>query len=139
MDQNDLVGDFSSSLRSAADENSRFASDTIQLLTGAVITEVEPRDFHENNSGMTIIDVRTHDEWKRDGRIAGARLVPIGDEFEARVRELDPLAPYLFTCRSGGRSARAARIAQDLGFRRIHNLSGGMLRWIEHRLPIVRG
>ena len=79
---------------------------------------------------MTIIDVRRPDEFNDElGHIDGAQLMCLQDNFEFRVRQLDKEKKYLFVCRSGGRSARAARLAVAHGIQQVYNLEGGMLAW----------
>ena len=41
-------------------------------------------------------------------------------------------------CKMGGRSAKAVKLLQDAGFRKVHNLSGGIDRWaaeIDPKMP----
>jgi sulfur-carrier protein adenylyltransferase/sulfurtransferase len=40
-------------------------------------------------------------------------------------------------CRSGARSARAIGILKQAGFRKLTNLSGGILRWADDVDPSV--
>jgi adenylyltransferase/sulfurtransferase len=40
-------------------------------------------------------------------------------------------------CKTGVRSAKAVKQLQDAGFRRVWNLSGGILRWAEEIDPTV--
>lgn len=44
---------------------------------------------------------------------------------------------YLY-CRTGNKSAKAAAILDSLGFKKIINLDGGVERWKEAGLPLVR-
>ena len=45
---------------------------------------------------------------------------------------------YLFACRRGGRSAKAARIGQMMSFTKGYNMERGMLKWKDHDLPAFR-
>jgi len=58
--------------------------------------------------------------------------------FKQKLISLNKDAQYLFVCRSGGRSSKAARIAQTIGFPHIFNLDGGMLAWDKCQLPVAR-
>ncbi len=62
------------------------------------------------------------------GHIAGARLVPLG-ELAQRAGRADKDRPVVAVCRSGARSAQAAAILHKMGFDKVANLAGGMLRW----------
>jgi sulfur dioxygenase len=46
-----------------------------------------------------------------------------------RAGELDSNLPVVTVCRSGARSAQAVAHLTKVGFKKIANLSGGMLRW----------
>lgn len=82
-------------------------------------------------NGALILDVREPDEWS-EGHIAGATHTPLGD--------LDPQtvprdAPVVAVCRSGNRSAKAARLLVDSGHD-VVNMAGGMKAWQDAGLPI---
>jgi methyl-accepting chemotaxis protein/rhodanese-related sulfurtransferase len=106
---------------------SKLLADAMGVVTGNKITDVSPSaDF----TNMKIIDVRRKDEFNGElGHIAGAELICLQDNFEARIDHLNKNEPHLFVCRSGGRSARAARIALAHGFKHVYNMEGGMLAW----------
>jgi rhodanese-related sulfurtransferase len=42
---------------------------------------------------------------------------------------MDKALPTVLVCRSGGRSAQGVVILKRLGFSRVANLAGGMIRW----------
>ena len=86
------------------------------------------------------IDVRRQDEYFGElGHIEGADLATLGDDLKVHLQDLDKDKDYLFVCRSGGRSARAARVAQLSGFKSVFNMKGGMLEWNAKSLPISKG
>lgn len=119
-----------------AEDNSGAVADLIGLVTGARVDNIPPRVAAQFIGRFRIIDVRRKDEWNGDvGHIDGATLITIGDGFRERLKALPARSGYLFVCRSGGRSARAARIALELGFTGIFNLDGGMLAWVKAGLP----
>lgn len=72
-----------------------------------------------------VVDVRTAQEWGT-GHIAGAAHIPV-DELEKRLGELKrDGTPVHFVCAGGQRSAAAAEIVANRGFRNVFNVSGGM-------------
>jgi rhodanese-related sulfurtransferase len=85
---------------------------------------------------LQIVDVREPGEW-RDGHIAGAAHIPLGD-LGARHAELDPQRPIVMVCRSGNRSAHATRALITAGYADVANLTGGMLAWARAGLPVER-
>ena len=82
-----------------------------------------------------LVDVREPHEWAI-ARIPGARLIPLG-ELERRLGELDASREIVVHCRSGARSAKAARLLAARGFGRVLNLAGGIARWSEEVDPTV--
>jgi rhodanese-related sulfurtransferase len=74
-----------------------------------------------------LIDVREPYEYEY-ARIAGAQLKPLG-QIAAWASELDKDAEIVLQCHSGNRSLYAAQFLQRLGFKRVHNLKGGIDAW----------
>ena len=64
-------------------------------------------------------------------------LNALGGLIQNQERRLDPERPIVAVCRSGARSAQAVVILQRLGFKRVANLAGGMIRWRAGRLAAV--
>lgn len=75
--------------------------------------------------GAVLIDVRTSGEFS-SGHIEGARNVPLG-ELRSRLDKLSKKKPVVVYCRSGMRSARAARMLEKAGFA-VHDL-GPLHAW----------
>ena len=85
----------------------------------------------KSNPQTVILDVRTPVEFTGDlGHISGARLIPL----RAISDSLNSLSEYretdvIIACRSGRRSAIAAGELVRAGFKKVYNLSGGMIAW----------
>lgn len=118
---------------------STLLSKAIGVVGETEIVDLSPEEVLRRKSEFTIIDVRRPDEFHGDlGHIEGARLHCLQDHFKQSLQGLDRQKPYLFVCRSGGRSARAARIALVEGFEAVYNMQGGMLEWNSKRQPVSR-
>ena len=119
--------EINSQVNSQLESITRLLADTLGEVTGNRIEDVSVTD---DFSTMKIIDVRRPDEFTGElGHIPGAELYCLQDNFEQKIQGLDKNEPHLFVCRSGGRSARAARIALGCGFKHIFNMKGGMLEY----------
>jgi len=106
----------------------KLLADVMGEISGVRVHDVTVSDAEP--SAQQVIDVRRTDEFDGDlGHLAGAELITLDDDFEARLNRKNKNQTYLFVCRSGGRSARAARIALANGFKEVYNLEGGMLEW----------
>ena len=93
------------------------------------IWEIQPAALEEILSRVQILDVRERNEFEGPlGRIPDAKLIPL-NELASRSDELDSNIPIVAVCRSGARSAQAILHLRGLGFMKLANLSGGMLRW----------
>ena len=98
---------------------------------------VEPKVAYEmiqNDDNVTLLDVRTVEEFKKDGKIAGAKLIPLS-QLSQNLKMLDKSKKVLVYCRSGSRSVSASRILGDNGFTVI-NMSGGISGWKGEKLPV---
>ena len=87
-------------------------------------------------SGVTLVDVREYPEFAA-GRIAGSKHIPLGS-IEQRAGEIDADAEIYVICRTGNRSADAARRLRSLGFERVINVRGGFEAWRKENLPVER-
>ncbi len=83
---------------------------------------------------IRLIDVRSESEFTQ-GYIKGANLLPL-HLIPIRLHELDNLAPTVFYCRVGARSAQAAAFAVSKGFTQAYNLQGGIMAWKQAGLPL---
>jgi rhodanese-related sulfurtransferase len=102
---------------------------------------VSPQDAYnmiQTDKDIEILDVRTPMEYHNDGRIPGARLIPI-NEIQFRLNELNPAKKYLVYCRTGNRSSQVCRFLSGLGFKNIYNQAGGVVQWGHYGLPLEGG
>ena len=83
---------------------------------------------------LQLIDVREPRE-VAETRVPGAINIPLG-QLGARLPELDPSRQCAFLCRSGRRSAIAARMAAKAGLDAA-NVRGGLMRWTKAGLPVT--
>jgi molybdopterin/thiamine biosynthesis adenylyltransferase/rhodanese-related sulfurtransferase/molybdopterin converting factor small subunit len=101
----------------------------ITVNTATEITSVELKQRLDRGDAIKIVDVREPNEYQIN-RIAGSTLIPLGDVAK-RYNELDPAEEIVVQCKSGGRSAKAADFLRSVGFKRVLNLTGGILDWID--------
>jgi molybdopterin/thiamine biosynthesis adenylyltransferase/rhodanese-related sulfurtransferase len=111
-------------------------SDAKQAVPEVSVEDV--RDRLASGQPMVLIDVRDPDEY-REGFVDGA--VPISRGFlEFKVQDAypDPETPLVLYCLSGLRSLLAGKALHDLGYRNVASMAGGIRRWKELRLPLVK-
>ncbi|PHS18639.1 MAG: hypothetical protein COA86_08100 [Kangiella sp.] len=109
-------------------------------ITGKKVIDLTPNEARDQwDSFDEIIDVRRAEEWESElGYIDGIRLSTLQTDFKKDVNKLDKSKRYLFVCRSGGRSTKAAQMAIAKGIEQVCNLAGGMLEWRTQGLEISR-
>jgi molybdopterin/thiamine biosynthesis adenylyltransferase/rhodanese-related sulfurtransferase len=91
------------------------------------ITATELKAKIDRKDQFVLVDVREPFEYDIS-RIPGSKLIPLG-ELPARLSELDSADDIVLHCKVGGRSAKALRILQEAGFRKLNNLQGGITAW----------
>jgi rhodanese-related sulfurtransferase len=91
----------------------------------------------------TLIDLREAEELATTGKIPGSVHVPRGMlEFRAdptspyHQAPLDPSQRIILHCASGGRSALAAAVLQDMGYTNVGHLDGGFNAWKDAGRPV---
>jgi adenylyltransferase/sulfurtransferase len=101
------------------------------------VPEMTPRELKarlDRGDEVYILDVREPHEYQICN--LKGHLLPLG-ELPRRVHELDSSREIVAHCRSGKRSAEAVDFLRKAGFRKIHNLKGGILAWSEEVDPSV--
>jgi adenylyltransferase/sulfurtransferase len=59
------------------------------------------------------------------------------NELAGRIGELDANREMVVYCRSGVRSGRAVELLRGAGFRKVKNMTGGILRWSDEVDPSI--
>ncbi|HPF23644.1 MAG TPA: rhodanese-like domain-containing protein [Hyphomonas sp.] len=105
------------------------------------VTQLDPAEAHDRvrKKALVLVDVRTEEEW-RGGVARGARTVTLGDPrmvdtIYGFLKE-DTSQPVAVICRSGMRSAQAAKLLAGAGFTDVSNVRGGMMAWTAANLPV---
>jgi molybdopterin/thiamine biosynthesis adenylyltransferase/rhodanese-related sulfurtransferase len=99
------------------------------------ITATELKTKIDRKDNFVLVDVREPFEYDIS-RIPGSKLIPLG-ELPARLSELDSADDIVLHCKVGGRSAKALKILQEAGFRKLNNLQGGITAWSDEVDPSI--
>jgi sulfur-carrier protein adenylyltransferase/sulfurtransferase len=84
---------------------------------------------------LFVLDVREPHEYQICN--IGGHLIPLND-LPKRINELDSSREIVAHCKLGGRSAKAVQFLREAGFKKVHNLAGGIIAWadrIDPKLP----
>jgi len=110
------------------------------LRRGPMIDIPEFRQRLDTENNLLVLDVRTPEDFVGEqGHIEEAVNIPV----ENLQQRMDEIANYLeqpvaIVCRTDKRSAKAALLLTEEGFADVHVVRGGMTKWIEAGLPVVR-
>src|SRR3989440_12197322 len=88
---------------------------------------------------FVLVDVREESEWAKD-HLPGAIHLGKGvieRDVEERVPDLN--APVVLYCGGGYRSALAADNLQQMGYRNVLSMDGGIRDWQEKDIPLFKG
>lgn len=105
-----------------------------RLLGGGAVEGLTPEQAQAKaKAGALILDVRTPLE-RQEAKIPGSQALPL-DQLAAGWEKLPKDREIICQCRSGSRSATAARFLAAKGFK-VYNLNGGILAWQAAKLPL---
>ncbi|MCA3749596.1 MAG: rhodanese-like domain-containing protein [Rubrobacter sp.] len=104
------------------------------LIGGSSSVGISPREAYEKvRAGKAVlVDVREKGEWSA-GRIPAAKHMPLKC-LRDRTDKLPKGKEVILVCRSGNRSAFAARMLSEEGYE-SSNLEGGVAAWSREGLP----
>jgi len=109
------------------------------------IENLSPEETHRevSESDAVLVDIREPGERAQNGYIDGAVEAPRGMlEFWAdptspyHRQEFDPDKRIILHCASGGRSALAASMLEELGYQRVAHMDGGIKAWHDAGMPL---
>jgi len=102
------------------------------------LPEIQPEELKRRldaGEDIFVLDVREPHEYQICN--LNGHLIPLGD-LPKRMNELDSSREIVAHCRSGVRSGKAVDFLRQAGFRKVKNLSGGILAWadkVDPRMP----
>ena len=96
------------------------------------ITHITLDEFKKEVIGKNtqLIDVRTPKEYK-EGFIDNAININIyqKDQFIKEIQKFEKTKPIYVYCHKGGRSGKASKLLEELGFKTINDFTGGWKAW----------
>ncbi len=104
----------------------------IQMLTPTELT------IKVNREDAVLLDIRSADDFKK-GHITSARNIPLAQlGKELSKLENDKNKPIIVVCQAGMSAQGAAKQLISAGFGQVAVLRGGMSKWLEASLPVVK-
>jgi sulfur-carrier protein adenylyltransferase/sulfurtransferase len=99
------------------------------------VDPTEVKRMLDRGDKFVLVDVREPHEFQIC-RIPGSTLIPLG-ELPKRVNELNSADEIVAHCKSGMRSAKAVDFLKQAGFKKVRNMTGGILAWSDKVDPTV--
>ncbi|STX52259.1 Rhodanese domain protein [Legionella busanensis] len=105
---------------------------------------IQTIDVHElkrlldHNVKLCLIDVRTSEEWQ-EVHIPNAIHLPKDELINSIATHVPDLEqPIYLHCKAGIRSFDAAQKLQEMGYKHVYSVNGGIIDWIQHNYPIIQ-
>ena len=105
-----------------------------------VINAVDPTKARQmlGAKEAVLLDIRTEQEIKSQGAIDGALVMEHGNVvFNIKKKVHDANTPLYVVCELGGRSALIAQQLQEMGYKDVHHIKGGIVAWKKAGLPVI--
>lgn len=112
------------------DKKRNLISDAKSTVRSVTVDELS--EMMENGEDLTIVDIRTKDEYTQ-GHLKGSVWIARGMlKFKAGKDALKKLdKKYVLYCRVDSRSALAGKTLIELGYTDVYNLKGGFSDWCD--------
>ena len=121
---------FTTSSCGQKEKNSDVQNSTIKMISA--------QELNKKTDKVTIIDVRTPGEYE-SGHLPNAMNINYSSSgFKEQLNALNKDQEIYVYCKVGGRSARAAKTLEELGFTKIYDLKGGIKSWQKEGFKIVQ-
>lgn len=91
----------------------------------------------DTEKDVQLVDVRTPVEFLNGHLLNAMNIDWKADDFEEKSRALDKSKPVFVYCMSGPRSSAASTKLQEMGFKNVYVMEGGMMKWRNADLPEI--
>ena len=109
----------------------------IELAKFITIAPESARDLMEKQPEITILDIRPHEDFKKEHIPGAVNLDYDGHQFQSKVEKLDKDKNYLIYCKSGVRGGYFMDKMRESGFKGAYNILGGFVAWKISKLPLT--
>ncbi|QLE00468.1 rhodanese-like domain-containing protein [Galbibacter sp. BG1] len=105
----------------------------------AQVKQMEIANFQgAHTADVVLIDVRTPEEFE-GGHLKQAKNIDYrAPGFVKAVSKIDASKKIYLYCKAGGRSAKASKVLDSLGYTNVTNLDGGFDAWSESGGEVVK-
>lgn len=123
-----------------------FSSYRVLQYWRVVSTWMDPRNLQkklEDGEDILVVDVRTAEEFEKDGHIEGSVNLPLSDLAYTLLANRDEFKKYgnqtvVVICRVGGRSTTAVTQLRKFGLKGAVMSRGGIEEWKRYGFPLIQ-
>ncbi|MEN8124218.1 MAG: rhodanese-like domain-containing protein [Bacteroidota bacterium] len=124
-------------LSCAQKSNNKNDVETIELKE-SVVSYISPKELNLRNENIQLIDIRTPKEFS-GGYLKNAKNINLyNPNFINEMNKLDKNKELYIYCRSGNRTGSISKKLEDMGFKKIYDLKGGILNWKRNNLEVEK-
>lgn len=103
-----------------------------------VVNLISPEDLNAELGDIQLIDVRTPEEYAQGHLKNSVNINYYDNTFTEEMNKLDKSKELYIYCRSGGRSGKASKQLEKMGFTKVYDLQGGIINWGNNNLELVK-
>lgn len=120
-------------------QNTKKETETVkQASEDKVVSLISPVELNAKMGDIQLIDIRTPQEFA-EGHLKNASNINFYDNnFAAEMAKLDKTKDVYIYCRSGGRSGKASKQLEKMGFSKVYDLKGGYKNWENNNLEVTK-
>lgn len=119
-------------------QSTKSETNTIETREDVVVSLISPNEFYSKLGDIQLIDVRTPEEYAK-GHLKNSVNINFYDaSFTEDMNKLDKSRELYIYCRSGGRSGKASRQLEKMGFTKVYDLQGGIINWDKNNLEVIK-
>lgn len=91
---------------------------------------------NEKNPEFVILDVRTAPEFEEAHLPEAINLDFFSENFREELAKKNKNKTYMVYCKSGRRSLNSVKIMEEMNFKEVYDLEGGIIKWQRKKLPL---
>jgi rhodanese-related sulfurtransferase len=119
-------------------QSTKSKTNTIETREDVVVSLISPNELYSKLGDIQLIDVRTPEEYAK-GHLKNSVNINFYDtSFTEDMNKLDKSRELYIYCRSGGRSGKASRQLEKMGFTKVYDLQGGIINWDKNNLEVIK-
>ncbi len=107
------------------------ANCSISKIQSKEISPIELNELLKSKKDIIILDIREPLDYAV-GEIEGSKKIPLS-EITSRYKEISPKKEIIVFCKSGFKSRYVANFLENKGYKKVKNLSGGVIAWENYK------